>query len=430
MEHFASGRHKAGMKCMHEFFDNNIFMYFEPHNATQAVSDQKKDEYKIGVEHSSLQQVSISMKNFLFEASSKLLEETLRWAQLNHHETEVQYSLLQKGQIMHKLGDSKMHFTFVEDALSKALAFNNYSVQIQACMQLIATDSIYDLNSLRKETGQYRNLNSSLIINNAFVKLLIDSSIKPAKASIRELALLRTTMLNQRRDYLCSLGFRKRNLALKQNKASALSKLDPNEVSNSTEIPDKVTLAEYLHLEQLLDDSCESFYKAWERILPRTAVGGRLKTQSDLLSSSQSDYEACFFQAYFQAKLLLRRRTLDAVDTYVVWMENVTKRFPEPLLVFKLWAFRNDLMLERGAHEQAFTSSQFLLKNLEGSGYKKGKQGCDQTSSSSRNTRSPWCCFGVANTSELLKNLTLQSQQRKNTRSTILMSSANCLRSK
>ena len=390
---------------MHDFFDNNIFMYFDPQKGpNSAISDQKKDEYKLGVEHSSLQQVSISMKNFLFEASTKLLEETLRWAQLNHHETQVQYSLLQKGQIMHKLGDSKMHFTFAEDALVKALAFNNYSVQIQACMQLIATDTIYDLNSLRKETGQYRNLNSSLIINNAFVKLLIDSSIKPAGPSIRELALLRTTMLNQRRDYLCSLGFRKRNLALKQQKPPTLAVLDPQSSAAAGEGQDKVALAEYLHLELLLDDSCETFYQAWERILPRTLVGGRLKTQEDLLTGTQRDYEACFFQAYFQAKLLLRRRNLDSIDTYLTWMENVTKRFPEPLLVFKLWAFRNDLMIEKGANEQAFTSSQFLLKNLEGSGYKKGRRASDKNCTSWRSRRSLRCCSALESTSEPSKN--------------------------
>lgn len=385
------------MKSLHDFFDNNIFMYFDQDTASKSsLADQKKDEYKMAVEHSSLQQVSISMKNFLFEASSKLLEETLRWAQLNHHETQVQYSLLQKGQIMHKLGDSKMHFTFVEDALVKALAFNNYSLQIQACMQLIATDAMYDLNALRKETGQYKNLNSSLIINNAFVKLLIDTAVRPVGPSLKDLALLRTAMLNQRKDYLCGLGFRKRNLLLRKPKQSPLAILD-KDTPAAQPAPGKVTLAEYLHLENLLDESCELFYRAWELIIPRTQVGGCLSANTEGSFNQTCDYEATFFQSYFQAKLLLRRRDLDSIHTYLYLMESVTKKFPEPLLVFKLWAFRNDLMIERGSHEEAFTSSQFLLKNLEGSGYKKGIQTLIQISSFSRSARWLLSCSEQAN---------------------------------
>ena len=353
MEKFHEGDFNNGCALIHDFFDNNIYLYFEnPRQSSFVQLEQKKEEYKMAIGHSTLQKVAVALKCFLLEIASKLLEETLRWAQLNHHETEVQYCLLYKGKLMEKLGDNRLHFTYVEDALVKAQSFNNYALQLHSCMHHIAMELFYDLNKLRKDIGQNRILNSGFIINNAFVKLL--SEYKPRKILMQsqlDLYSIRSLMLGQRKDFLHELGFKKKNLFKTQDPIKALfhSSEDPNTM-----------YSDFVHLEALLDEDTSLFYDQWYAFM-------------DGKNNQLKEYQLSFFDAYFQVKILLRRKDLETISTYYRIMEKILALFPEALLLFKFWSLRIEILIAKECYEQAFVSVNFLMKEMQREGYSKRK---------------------------------------------------------
>lgn len=354
MEMFHEGKFNEGCSLLHDFFDNNIYLYFEnPRQATFQQSDLKKEEYKIAIGHSTLQKVSVSIKSFLFDIASKLLEETLRWAQLNHHETEVQYCLLYKGKLMEKLGDSRLHFTYTQDSLAKALSFNNYALQVHACLQHVAMELYYDLNKLKKELGQNRNLNPGFIINTAFVRLLSEIKYRQAQSLGQyDLYSLRRLVLTQRKDYLHQLGFKKNNIF----HSSESSKFAIAEAKESSGL-----YMDFAHLESLLDEDIVMFFDKWQEYI----IERKEHVREFLLT---------FFDAYFQAKVLIRRRDLETTPTYFRIMEKIIGMFPEALLHFKFWSIKIELLIEQGCFDQANRSAGFLMKEMEREGYSKGKE--------------------------------------------------------
>lgn len=352
MKQFQSGAFLKGNEALHDFFDDNIFIYFEnPKIQTYLHSEHKKEEYKMAVEHTSLKRVVLSLLTFNLEAGSKLLEETMRWAQLNHHETEVQYCLLYKARAMGLLGDCKLHFTYVEDALVKALACNNYFLQVYSCIQHMGMDNLYDLKKLKKDIGQNRNLNSSMILNNAFGKLVMDGqSMRLPDLGYTDLYLLRGQILAQRRDHLVGLGLRKKNIFLDRCNPTALK------------APPAISLTDLTHLEGLLDESVAQFNQEWQAYLEKRPENAK-------------EYQMLFFNSYFQALILVRRRDIDTISTFYKNMERILAAFPEPVLVIRLWLLKVDLLVEKGCFEEAFCSAHFLLQSLEAKGYTKGRPG-------------------------------------------------------
>jgi hypothetical protein len=347
MEAFHQGNYDEGCSKMHDFFDNNIYLYFEnPRQATFQHFEQKKEEYKMAVEHSSLQKVAIGLQSFLLEASSKLLEETLRWAQLNHHETEVQFCLLYKGKMMEKLGEPRLHFTYVEDSLVKALSFSNYTLQVHSSLEHLNLDVLYDLKKLRKDIGQFRNINPSVLINTAFVKLLADPRLRAALNPQPDIYCLRGLMLAQRRDFLHNLGLRKKNKYLDKCNPAAEKSVAPT------------MLSDFMQLESLFDENVSLFTTKWKEMLSRKRI-------------NLQEYQLGFFDAYFQSKFLLRRRDTELISTYIGIMDKIANQFPEPQLLFRLWSLKIEVQLEKGEYERAYISAQFFLKTLENAGYTK-----------------------------------------------------------
>lgn len=353
MEMFHEGSFNEGCSLLHDFFDNNIYLFFEnPRQSNFQQSDQRKEEYKVAIGHSTLQKVSVSIKCFLFEIAAKLLEETLRWAQLNHHETEVQYCLLYKGKIMEKLGDSRLHFTYTQDSLAKALSFNNYALQVHACLQHVGMELYYDLNKLKKELGQNRNLNPGFIINTAFVRLLSEIKYRQAQALGQyDIYSLRKLVLSQRKDYLHQIGYRKNNLFHSAG-TNQLVLVNPNEASG--------LYMDFLHLESLLDEDVVNFFDKWQQYILDNKTHIR-------------DFLLTFFDAYFQARVLIRRRDLETVPTYFGIMEKIIGMLPEAMLLFKFWSIKIDLLIEQGCYDQANRAAGFLIREMEKEGYSKGR---------------------------------------------------------
>ena len=346
MEAFQEGDWESGSRGMHDFFDDNIYLYFETsRHPTYQHFEQKKEEYKVAVEHSSLQRVALGLQIFLLEAAGKLLEETLRWAQLNHHETQVQYCLLYKGKAMEKLGEPRLHFTYVEDALVKSLACGNFTLQLHSCLQHIALDVFYDLRRLRKDIGQHRSLSPSVLLNSAFVKVLADPRLR-ALAPHPDIYALRALLLCQRRDYLLALGLRKKNLYLDKCNPSREKTAPP------TLLPD------FEHLDKLLDERISLFQEHWAIFLLRR-------------KGQHQEYQLAFFDSYFQVRILLRRDDPETASTYMGIMEKIVMLFPEPQLLFKLWTLKVEILVHRGCFESAFASVQFLMRTLENAGFTK-----------------------------------------------------------
>ena len=76
MKKFQGGEFMDGNVALNDYFDDNIFLYFEnPRISSYQHFEQKKEEYKMAVEHTSLKKVGLSLQTFHMEASSKLLED-------------------------------------------------------------------------------------------------------------------------------------------------------------------------------------------------------------------------------------------------------------------------------------------------------------------------------------------------------------------
>jgi hypothetical protein len=345
MESFQSGDFDLGCSKTHDFFDNNIYLYFDGSRpGSHSHAEQRKEEYKVAVGHATLQTVAVALQAWLLEVAGKLLEETLRWAQLNHHETEVQYCLLYKAKLLEQLGDPRLQFTYVEDALVKAQNAGNFGLQLHACLHHIAMEAKYDLKKLRADIGQHRVINSGFAINHAFGKLLSDFRVKKSILQGQEnIYIVRRLMINQRKDYLHGLGFRKKNLHLKPivcQQAVSPSCID------------------FSHLEALLDEDVALFHDQWTRFLEEH-------------HTHHLEHQLSFFDAYFQVKLLIRRRDLDSAGTYVGIMERIAGQFPEADLLFRLWSLRVDLCVEAEAFEPALVSANFLLREMQREGLAK-----------------------------------------------------------
>lgn len=345
MERFQSGDFDSGCSNTHDFFDNNIYLYFDStRTGINSQAEQRKEEYRVAVGHATLQTVAVALQVWLLEVGGKLLEETLRWAQLNHHETEVQYCLLYKGKLLEQLGDPRLQFTYIEDALVKAQNAGNYALQLHACLQYIGMEAKYDLKKLRAEMGQFRVINSGFSINHAFGKLL--AGLVGRKDMIQgheDLYHVRRLMISQRQDYLHRLGFRRKNLYMKPI------------ISHQGET---FTCTDFAHLEALLDEDVPLFHEKWIAFLEKH-------------QNKHNEPQLSFFDAYFQVKLLIRRRDTDSASTYIAIMERVASLFPEADILFRLWSLKVDLCIEKEEYEQAFVCANFLVRDMQAEGLSK-----------------------------------------------------------